>query len=337
MDPPSGVNIIGSLIVLYYKLDKHGTIQERKSRVIAQGFSQVKGIDYEETFSLTAKLTAIRIIAALAVRSDWEIEQTDVVGVYLNAKLKDDIFMRQPKGFKVPGKEHSVLCLKRVIYGLKQSGREWYDKLKCTLLSIGFTRCRVEHAVFYRYDQDVIVLAVDVDDITIAGDSKRGIKRFKEQLSARYKIKDLGDLNWLLGLEVTRDRGRRTITFGQSAYIQKVVDRFNLQDAKPLSIPMNPGNNLSVRDCPEAPDEIDKMRHVPYKEAIGSLMYTVIGSRPDIAYTVSYLARFMQNPRTVHWEAVKRVVRYLKGTKDAKLTVGLGGTFAWAQVDRQNR
>ena len=156
-------------------------------------------------------------------------------------------------------------------------------------------------------------------------------------MSARYKIKDLGDLNWLLGLEVTRDRGRRTITFGQSAYIQKVVDRFNLQDAKPLSIPMNPGDNLSVRDCPEALDEIDKMRHVPYKEAIGSLMYAVIGSRPDIAYKVSYLTCFMQNPGTVHWEVVKRVVRYLKGTKDAKLTIGLGGTFAWAQADRQNR
>ena len=264
------------------------------------------------------------------------MEQTDVVGAYLNAKLKDDIFMHQPKGFEVPGKEHSVLHLKRVIYGLKQSGRKWYDELKRTLLSIGFTRCRIAHAVFYHYDQDAIVLAVDVDDITITGDSKRGIKWFKEQLSVRYKIKDLGDLNWLLGLEVTRDHDQRMITFGQSVYIQNVVDHFNLQDAKPLLIPMSPGDNLSIKDCPEAPDEINKMRHVPYKEAIGLLMYAVIGSRPDITYTVSYLARFMQNPRSVHWEAVKRVIRYLKGTKDAKLTVGLGGTFEWAQADRQN-
>ena len=260
-----------------------------------------------------------------------------MVGAYLNAKLKDDIFMRQPKGFKVPGKERSVLRLKRAIYGLKQSGHEWYDELKHTLLSIGFTRCHVEHAVFYRYDQDAIVLAVDVDDIMITGDSKRGIKRFKEQLSVRYMIKDLGDLNWLLGLEVTRDRDQRTITFGQCVYIQKVVNRFNLQDAKPLMIPMSPGNNLSIKDCPEAPDEINKMRHVPYKEAIGSLMYAAIGSRPEIAFTVSYLARFMQNPGPAHWEAVKRVIRYLKGTKDAKLTIGLGGTFEWAQEDRCDR
>ena len=166
--------------------------------------------------------------------------------------------MCQPKGFKVPGKEHSVLHLKRAIYGLKQSGREWYADLKDTLISMGFAQCHVEHAVFHHYDQDTVILAVNVDDITIAGDSKRGVKRFKDQLGVRCKIKDVGNLNWLLGLEVTRDQGQCMITFGQSVYIQKVVDRFNLQDAKLLSIPMNPGDNLSVRDCPEAPDEIKK-------------------------------------------------------------------------------
>ena len=170
VDPPSGVNIVGSQIVLHYKLDKHGTIQEYKARVIAQGFSQIEGINYNETFSPMAKLTAIWIIIALAVRSDWEI---DVVGAYLNAKLKDDIFICQLKGFEVPGKECSVLHLKRAIYRLKQSGHEWYDDLKDTLISMGFA-CHVENAVVHHYDQDtVIILAVDVDDITIAGDSKR--------------------------------------------------------------------------------------------------------------------------------------------------------------------
>ena len=127
IDPPAGANIVGSRTVLHYKLDKHGQIQECKSRVVAQGFSQIEGIDYNETFSPTAKLTAIRIIAALAVRSDWEIEQTDVVGAYLNAKLKEDIYMHQPKGFETLGREHAVLHLKRAIYRLKQSGHEWYD------------------------------------------------------------------------------------------------------------------------------------------------------------------------------------------------------------------
>ena len=205
MDPLSGVNIVGSRIILHYKLDKHGTIQEYKVRVIAQGFSQIKGIDYSKTFSPTAKLMVIQIIVALAVRSDWEIEQTDVVGAYLNAKLKDDIFMCQLKGFEVLGKECSVLHLKRAIYGLKQSGCKWYDDLKDTLMSMGFARCRVEHVVFHHYDQDAVIVAIDVNDIMITGDSKRGMKRFKDQLGVWYKIKDMGDLNWLLGLEVTRD------------------------------------------------------------------------------------------------------------------------------------
>ena len=132
------MNVVGSRIVLHYKLDKHGTIQEYKARVVAQGFLQIEGINYSKMFSPTAKLTAIRIIIALAVRSDWEIEQTDVVGAYPNSKLKDDIFMHQPKGFEVPGKERSVLHLKRAIYGLKQSGHKWYDDLRDTLTSMGF-------------------------------------------------------------------------------------------------------------------------------------------------------------------------------------------------------
>ena len=178
-----------------------------------------------------AKLTVIWIIIALAVRSDWEIEQTDVVGAYLNAKLKDDIFMHQLKGFKVLGKEHSILHLKRAIYGLKQSGCEWYDDLKDTLTSMGFAWCHVEHVVFHCYDQDTVILAININDIMITGDSKRGVKKFKDQLGTQYKIKDMGNLNWLLGLEVTRDQSQHTITFGQSTYIQKVVDCFNLQDA----------------------------------------------------------------------------------------------------------
>ena len=122
---------------------------------------------------------------------------------------------------------------------------------------MGFTRCRVDHAVFHCHDHDSIVLAVDVDDITIAGDSKRGVKRFKDQLGARYQIKDMGDLNWLLGLEVVRDRDQRTITFSQSAYVQRIIKCFNLQSVKVVSVPLNPGDDLSVKDYPNTPQEVE--------------------------------------------------------------------------------
>ena len=122
---------------------------------------------------------------------------------------------------------------------LRQSGREWYEDLMGTLTTIGFKRCRVEHTVFYRFDQDATILAVDVDDITIARDSRRAVQRFKDQLSSRYGIKDMGNLHWLLGIGIDRDRKNRTISFSQATYIQKIVERFGMEDANLLSIPID--------------------------------------------------------------------------------------------------
>jgi hypothetical protein len=144
-----------------------------------------------------------------------------------------------------------------------------------------------------------------------------------------------GDLRWLLGIGIDRDRERRTISFSQGAYIQKIVEHFGMEDAAPLSIPIAPGHNLSKSQSPSTPDEIEDMRRVPYREAVGSLMYVVVGTRPDIAYAVSYLARFMENPGRAHWEAVKRVIRYLKGTKEAKLVIGRKRMLTWEELDRQ--
>ena len=136
--PPLNVNIVGSQIVLHYKLDKDGSISMCKSRLVAQGFTQQEGIDYNNTFSPTAKITAIQVIATIAVRNDWELEKTDVDAVYLNAPLKGDIYMCQPKGFEAPGKEDKVIHLKRAIYSLRQSGREWYEDLMSMLTKFGF-------------------------------------------------------------------------------------------------------------------------------------------------------------------------------------------------------
>jgi hypothetical protein len=235
--------------------------------------------------------------------------------------------MRQPKGLEAQGKEHMVCLLKRAIYGLKQAGREWYEHLCGIMFTIGFTRCRVEHAVFYKYTgKDALIVAVDVDDMTLAGNSKSVISIFKDQLRRELKIKDLGELKWLLGIEVKRDRTRRTISFSQSSYIDKIIARFGLQDAKPLSTPLDPHHHLSISQSPSTPHQFEAMRNVPYREAIGSLMYAALGTRPDIAFAISLLSQFMQNPGHLHWEAVKRVLRYLKGTRDKWLVFG----------DRQN-
>ena len=144
------------------------------------------------------------------------------------------------------------------------------------------------------------ILAIDVDDITIAGNSPRAIKWFKDNLSSRYGIKDMGILRWLLGIGIERDREKRMISFSQTAYIQKIVECFGMEEAKLLSVPISPGHNLTKSQSPSDPQAIEEMKCIPYREAVGSLMYAVIRTWPNIAYTVSYLAGFMANPGHVH-------------------------------------
>ena len=181
--------------------------------------------------------------------------------------------------------------------------------------------------MFYQFDQDATILAVDVDNITITGNSPRAIKQFKDNLSLRYSIKYIGSLQWLLRIGIERDREKRTISFSQTTYIQMIIECFRMEEAKPLSVPINPRHNLTKSQSPSDPQEIEEIRCIPYREAIGSLMYAVVGTRLDIAYAISYLARFMANPGHAHWEAVKHVIRYLKGTKDTKLILRKGSTL----------
>ena len=321
--PPDGANIVGSHFIFHYKHDAAGNIVSRKARLVAQGYTQAEGIDYKETFSPTAKLSAIRVVIAIAVRNDWELEQTDIDGAYLNASLSETIHMRQPKGYEVPGKEDHVCLLRRALYGLKQAGREWYHHFYEVMLKLGLTRCQAEHAVFYRYtNEGALIVAVDVDDLTMAGSSKQVILGFKDHLHENFQIKDLGDLRWLLGIEVKRDHARHTVSLSQRSYIDKIVERFALQDAKPVSTPLDPHHQLTITQSPSTPRQYEDMRNVPYREAIGSLMYAALGTRPDIAFAVAFLSQFMQNPGRPHWEAAKRIFRYLKGTRDHLLVMG---------------
>jgi len=276
-------------------------------------------------FSPMAKLSAICVIIAIAAHNDWELEQTDINGTYLNVTLSKMIYMRQPRGYEAPGKADHVCLLFHALYGLKQAGCEWYHHFYEVMCKLSFTRCQAKHAVFYNYtDEDVLIVAVDVDDLTMAGSSKQVILQFKDRLCETLHIKDLGELHWLLGIEVKRDRVRHTITLSQHSYIDKIVERFSLQDAKPVSTPLDPHHQLMIAQCPSTPRQYEDMRNVPYHEAIGSLMYSALGMRPDITFTITFLSQFMQNPMRQHWDAVKRVFRYLKGTRGHVLTISSG-------------
>ena len=191
------------------------------------------------------------------------------------------------------------------------------------MLKLGFMQCQTEHTVFYYYeDDDALIITVDMDDLTMAGNLKHVMTVFKRELSRKYNIKDLGELRWLLGIEVKRFCKERSITLSQKAYIEWILTQFSLHDTKPLSSPLDPQHKLDLSHCPTTPHHLNDMHDVPYCEAIGSLMYAALGTCPDIAFTMSYLSQFMQNPGRSHWEAIKRVLHYLKGMKDQILKIG---------------
>ena len=206
VEPPEGANIVGSRWVFHAKKDATGVVIRYKARLVAQGFSQVPGVDYFDTFAPVARLASIRAVLAIAATNDLELHQIDVKGTFLNGELTEEetVYMRQPPGYHAPNSEGKVCCLRKTLYGLKQSGRRWYQKLVDIMTRrLGFSRCDVDQAVFFRRDgEDVIVVLVHVDDCTVAALKLADIEDFKAKISQHVEITDLGELHWLLGIEI---------------------------------------------------------------------------------------------------------------------------------------
>jgi len=327
VDAPEDANIVGSKWVFRAKKDAAGNVVRYKARLVAQGFSQVPGVDYFDTFAPVARLASIRAVLAFAAAENYETGQIDIKGAYLNGELTNDevIYMKQPPGYSVSDPKGKVLVcrLRKTLYGLKQSGRRWYQKLVSIMEKLGFKRCQVDQAVFFRRGgKKLIIVLVHVDDCTITANTTSLITGFKTEIAKHVDITDLGDLHWILGIEVQRIREERRILLSQRSYIDSILRRYGLDDLKPVSIPMDPNVRLTSAQSPKSTEDFARMRNIPYHEAVGSLMYASLGTRPDITYAVQTLSRFSTNPGIEHWEAVKRVFRYLKGTKEMWLSYG---------------
>ena len=321
---PPNTEIVGSKWVFRIKRKADGTIDKYKARLVARGFTQIYGVNYFDTYSPVAKLSSFRAILAIAARNDWEIESFDFDGAYLNSELNADevIYMQTPPGVS-PG-ETSVKRLKKSLYGLKQAGRRWYDTLTRALAGLGFRTSQADPGVFYaRVDNHILILPVHVDDCMLTGSSAKLIAEYKNKLNQCYALTDLGPVHWLLGIKITRNRSARTISLSQRSYIDSILNRYGLADAKAYATPIVPGVIYSRGDSPADQTEDAHMKTVPYREAIGSLMYASVATRPDISFAVSTLSRFLDNPGRIHWEAVKRIFRYLSGTRDLELTYGV--------------
>ena len=315
---PDNRKVVGSKWVFRIKRGPDGEIVKYKARVVAQGFSQIEGIDYDETFAPVAKFPSLRAILAIAAERDLEVHQMDVKSAYLNGELREEIFMEAPPGFDVP--EGMVLRLVKAVYGTKQGGRVWYEEIRETLRAMGYQRTDADHAVFVRNEGENVppsLIALYVDDITMAAKYPETIKRDKEALKARYQMTDLGEITWILGMHVTRDRKAGWIALSQENYIEDMLRRFGKSNSRPINTPSLANEHLNKLKSPEA--EVK-----PYQRAIGSLMYPMLGTRPDLAFTVASLGRHAATPGEEHCRALERAFRYLRATSDWKLVFQQG-------------
>uniref|UniRef100_A0A2N9HC61 Integrase catalytic domain-containing protein n=1 Tax=Fagus sylvatica TaxID=28930 RepID=A0A2N9HC61_FAGSY len=248
--------------------------------------------------------------------SGSRLEQLDVKTAFLHGNLEEEIFMEQPEGFKQPGTKNLVCRLKKSFYGLKQSPRQWYKRFDSYMIQIGYTRCEYDCCVYVRILEDgsYIFLLLYVDDMLIAAKSMCEVNRLKSLLHKEFEMKDLGAAKKILGMEIRKDRGARKLWLSQKNYIRKVLEKFSMLDANPVRTPLANHFRLSGNQCPKNEEEIENMSKVPYASAVGCLMYAMVCTRLDLAHAVSTVSRYMANPGREHWNAVKWIFIYLKGT-----------------------
>jgi hypothetical protein len=332
-----GKNVLKSRWVYTVKMNKHGEIERYKGRFVACGYSQEAGVDFDETFAPVGRYKTLRIALCLVAEMDYELKQMDVVSAFLNAKLKEELFIEQPDGY-ADAKDDKVWKLKKAIYGIKQAPYEWNKEINSLLTTIGFKRLKTDPCLYTKISKSgkVIVLFIFVDDIVIAYHriDKQEWMNYHAIITSRYKIKDLGDAQWVLGMNITRDRIKRTITIDQRRYIKKKLEQFKLTNVNPSRIPGDK-NLRMVQEAKEAVPEED--RNPSYREIVGSVLYASIGTRPDIAHAVHEVSKFNNNPSSLHYKAATRILKYLSGTVDTHILTykASGHTLSKFVVDGQ--
>jgi hypothetical protein len=325
---PENTNVVDSKWVFQIKKNSAGEIDKYKAHLVTHGFTQIHGVDYYETFAPVTKLTSVRTILAIAARNDWEIDVFNFHGAYLNGELDEgeDVYMEQPPEYEMADRRTFVLKLQKALYGLKQGGQKWYNTLCRTLTKLGLKRAEADCGVFYAHiGGDIILLAIHVNDCVLTGNSVALLTKLKQKVGAIYKLTDLGPISWLLGIKVTRDHPTNTLHLSQTSYIESIVRCFNFDDLKPVSTPLDSTMQFTKSQCPQTISDIVRMKNIPYCKGIGSLMYASVGMCPDIAFAVSNLAQFSENPGQVYWDAIKHVFHYLNGMKKLVLTYGGNG------------
>lgn len=329
---PLNRNVVGCRYVLTTKLNVDKT-EKKKARLVAKGYSQQPGLDYHRTFAPVARLATVRLLIALAVEMNMDIDQIDIDTAYLNGDLNEDIYMKVPdlleesleklikleSANSATGKRAARMLedikgggntclLNKSLYGLKQAGRQWNIKLDTKLKEMGLRPTVNEPCLYHKRNKDGsdLYVVIYVDDILIASQKRFAIDTFKHELAKRFELKDFGQATFCLGINIKKNGVEYHLS--QEKYINDILKKFGMENSKPVKTPMETGKPVMS----ERKKEEGKI--FPYRELIGSLMYLSVATRPDIANATAKLAQFAENPDDTHWKAAKRILRYLKGT-----------------------
>lgn len=304
---PKNRKIIGTRWVFKNKRDENGAIVRNKARLVVKGYNQQEGIDFEETFAPVARLEAIRLLIAYSVQFGFKLHQMDVKTAFLNGNLKEEVYVQQTPGFEDFQHPDWVYVLDKALYGLKQAPRAWYDRLAEFLMKHGYERGKVDNTLFMRRTKNhLLVVQVYVDDIVFGSTSETLVKEFQKLMESEFEMSMMGELTFFLGLQIKQEEDGTKVH--QQKYLEDVLRKYDMNGSKSISTPSSPADTLSKET---SSPKIDPTK---YRGMIGSLLY-LTASRPDIMFSVCQCARYQADPREDHLKAVKRIMRYLNGTR----------------------
>ena len=315
---PVGRLSIGCRWVYKIKQNSSGDIERFKARLVAKGFAQTLGVDYEETFAPVVKFDSLRILLSVAASRRYILHQMDVKSAFLHGELDEEVYMKQPEGFQ--DNTSRVCKLRKALYGLKQASRQWYTRINQFFIQNNSRKLSADHGIFYNSN---LIVAIYVDDLIITGPTNESIQTFKMKLHEEFEMTDLGEAHWVLGLEVNH-KSDGSLHLNQAAYATKILHKFQMENCNAIATPLDHNVKL-VKDSGN--DETLYCKE--YQQLIGSLMYLMLGTRPDLAFAITFLSQFSSLPNKSHMQAAKRILRYLKGTSqfsptfypDKRLTV----------------
>ncbi|GJY59313.1 retrovirus-related pol polyprotein from transposon TNT 1-94 [Tanacetum coccineum] len=315
-----------------------GNLNQRTLRIVAQGYNQQEGVDYDETYALVARLESIRILLAYACALDFKLFQMDIKSAFLNGFINEKVYKTQPPGFIDFEKPDHVYKLKKALYGLKKAPKAWYDRLHAFLIKHEYNMGMVDNTIFTKKkSSNLIIVIIYVDDIIFGSTCQEMCDDFAKIMHDEFEISMMGELNFFLGLQIKQMENG--IFFNQFKYIKEMLKKFGLEESKPMKTPMSSNTKL-MKD-----DEYESVDSTKYQCMIGNLLY-LMASTSDITFSVCLCVRFQEDPKTSHLEAVKRIFRYIKGTThlglwypkgtDIEIVVYTDSDHAGDYVDRKS-